>query len=228
MNKFFSIVFTVALLCLALVGCSSTNKAYYDTIKLALASEKPLSLPIEKVLASRADLLKVRHGERNTAVMALAYIENGQNKWVSADSAQLHMHNGVIVRTHGLNQDMLYTSDLDKNPLSDPLPLSFDWSREVDIKGMGYGLTVTSQWKAVAEEAFTEFSASFPVQRIEETVSFPKTTPYIETGLTWTNTYWVSQENGELLKASVKITPQSDRFEMTYLSRAARLLNERK
>ena len=228
MNKFVSIVITVALFCLTLVGCSSTNKAYYDTIKLALESEKPLSLSVEEVLASRADLLKVRHGERNTAVMALAYIENGQNKWVSADNAQLHMHNGVVVRTHGLAQEMLYTSNLDNNPLSDPLPLAFDWTREVDIRGIGYGLTVNSHWKAAAEGEITEFSASFPVQRIEETITFPKTTPYIETGLTWTNTYWLSQENGELLKASVKISPQSDRFEMTYLSRAARLLNERK
>ena len=224
--KFVFNVFSTALLCLAVAGCSSTNRAYYDTIKLALAADEPVTLSVDQVRASQADLLQVKSGERAPAVMALAFIENGRNKWVSADKAQLHIHHGVIVTTHGLDNDLLFTGNLDDNPLAEPFPLAFDWSRSVDIKGVGYGLPVSSQWLVAGEARISILSSQFAVQRIEETISFPKTTPYIETGLSWKNTYWISRQNGDLLRASVKLTPQSDRFEMTYLSRAARLLEE--
>ena len=223
MNKFHPLhVFTGIVLCLALSSCSSTNRAYFDTLKLAVKSNERKSLTIEQVRQSKADLLQVTVGERPPVVMALAFIEKGQNKWVSADHAIFTIEQGVIVQTEGMSNDVLYTSNLAANPLADKGMIDFSWQRQLDIAEVGYGLTVTGNWQVKSSETIEVLGYSFNTRRIEETLQFPKTTPFIETTNAWTNTYWVDQNSGELLKASVRLMPEGARIDMTYLSRAAR------
>ncbi|QPG05712.1 YjbF family lipoprotein [Salinimonas marina] len=223
MNKFsFLKIAAGVLLALLLVACSSTNQAYYNTLKLALEANEAQPVTLEQVTQSQADLLQVTIGDRPQALLALGYIENGLNKWVSADQAIIKIHDGVIVATEGFKQDLLYTSNLENNPLSDTGMVRFSWPRQVDIETIGYGLTVKSEWQAQQQEALTILGHTFETQKITETVSFPKTSPYLETQTQWQNTYWLNQDNGELLKASVKSMPMAERIEMVYLSRAAR------
>lgn len=223
MNKFsFFKIAAGVLLALLLVSCSSTNRAYYNTIKLALQANQSQPVTLKQVTQSQADLLQVNIGDRPQALLALGYIENGLNKWVSADQAIIKIHDGVIVATEGFEQDLLHTSNLKNNPLSDTSMVRFSWQRQVDIETVGYGLTVDGEWRAQQQETLTILGHTFTTQKISETVSFPKTSPYLEAHTQWQNTYWLNQENGELLKASVKTMPMGERIEMVYLSRAAR------
>ena len=76
-----------SLFALVLVsGCSSTNKAYYDTLKLAF-TQSDNTVSSETLRQSKADLMAVKHGDRVQIIMALAYIEGETQTWVSADHA---------------------------------------------------------------------------------------------------------------------------------------------
>lgn len=64
---------------------------------------------------SDIDLISVKRGERPVAIMALAYLENDQHKWISRDKAMLTMEKGRIVRTLGLTENLLYLSRCNGN-----------------------------------------------------------------------------------------------------------------
>ena len=225
MNKFrFFKIATVAFLGLLLASCSSTNQAYFNTLKLAFKANQSQQVTLEMVRQSQADLLQVQIGEKPTALMALGFIENNLNKWVSADNAIIKIHHGVIVATEGFEHDLLYTSNVKENPLTDTAMVNFSWQRQVDIASVGYGLVIEGQWRIQQNEAISILEQSFDTRKITEQVTFPKTGPYIDTQTQWQNTYWVNSTNGELLKASVKIMPQAPRIQMTYVSRAARYI----
>lgn len=219
-------VLLLASVCLSLLisGCSSTNRAYYDTLKLAFAAGDGPRLSADQVRQSQADLLQVTRGERAPVILALAFIENNTNKWVSADSSLLYIQQGVVTQTQGLAQDVLYTSNTRRHPLTQPGALAFSWTRQLDIDGVGYGIEVTSEWHQAGTDTVQIFDQAFATRKVEEQVVFSKTTPYLEAGLSWTNTYWFSQASSELVQASVQVTPYADRIHMVYLSRAARQL----
>lgn len=225
-NTFLRTALTGLLCCLLLSACSTTNRAYYDTLKLVFTGSEPKAFTVDEVLTSKADLLQVSSESGAQAVLALAFIEQGMNKWVSADHTLLKIHDGVIAQTEGFDNDLLFTSHLHANPLSNPSPLAFSWQRDVDIKGVGYGLTVHGKWSEAGEQVLTVLGQQLTTRVVEERVTFPKTTPYIEPGLSWTNRYYLSQNSGEVLKASVQAIPHGDRYTMTYLSRAARLISQ--
>ncbi|QJR82806.1 YjbF family lipoprotein [Alteromonas pelagimontana] len=209
-----------------MAGCSSTNRAYYDTLKAAFSSSES-SLTVEQIRASRADLMAVKSGDRDSAIMALAYIENGHHKWVSADNILFIADHGVLIRTEGLAENLIFTGNLEQNPLLQPFPLKFNWSRAIDIEGLGYGLPISSAWRLKGSETLSILSQTFDTLVIEETVSFPSQPPFIQTGLSWQNRYWFDKESQELLRSEQKFSPDGDTYNMTYLSRATRLIDAR-
>ena len=154
-NTYLRTALTGLFCCLLLSACSTTNRAYYDTLKLVFAGSEPKAYTVDQVLSSKADLLQVSSESGVQAVLALAFIEQGMNKWVSADHTLLKIHDGVIAQTEGFDTDLLFTSNLESNPLSNPSPLAFSWQRKVDIQGVGYGLTVKGKWSEAGQQALT-------------------------------------------------------------------------
>ena len=211
---------------LVITGCSSTNRAYFDTLKLAFSQEDN-DVTIEQVRQTRGDLLAVRHGERVQAIMALAFIENGLYKWVSADHAILSMHHGVITESHGFANDLVFISNLSQNPLAGPTSGKREWNFTADVKEYGYGLAVSSLWQQRGSASLTIFGNEFAVNVIDQQVTYPGALPFYEANLSWVNRYWVSVETGEILKSQQQVSPVGDQFEMVYLSRAQRLIDQR-
>ena len=68
-------------------------------------------ISLEHVQNSAIDLMEIKRGNRTKAIMALAYIEAGQHKWISGDQAMLILEQGRIVRTLGLATNLDYLSD---------------------------------------------------------------------------------------------------------------------
>jgi hypothetical protein len=217
---------TIGLVSILMVGCSNTTRSYVRTIQLAF-EDRSASYTIEEVSTSKADLIQIKAGERDTASLALAYIEGDKYRWVSGDKVVFTMHHGVIVQTEGLGNDLYYTSKLMNNPLAGDNKLAYEWLRKVDIEGVGYGLPVSSSWRIQGE--VTQQYMGYPVNvlKITETVHFPDTTPFIDTGLTWENTYFLDAKSKELLASSQKFSPKGDVYDMVYLSRVVRLLKRR-
>ena len=106
MKPYFSFAI-VGILILAISGCSTTTLAYYNTLKLAL-KDRTVSYTVEEITASKADLMQIKAGDRDTASLALAYIDGDRYRWVSADKVIFTMHHGVIVKTEGLDLSLIH------------------------------------------------------------------------------------------------------------------------
>lgn len=218
---FFLILFSLSVLS----GCSATNYAYLNTLKLAF-SDRDILLTKEQIAQNKGDLLQIKSGERPIAVMALAFIENDHYKWASADNVIITMHHGVIIKTHGLGSDLLYTAPLATNPLAGDSKLPYSWARRADVEGLGYGMPINSAWRIEGEDSRSFLGTQFELLHITEKVSFADTSPFINTGLEWENHYWLDLETKTLLASKQKFAPEGDWYDMVYLSRVVRLMEE--
>ncbi|MBU2979835.1 YjbF family lipoprotein [Alteromonas sp. C1M14] len=206
-------------------SCSSTNKAYYDTLKLAF-TQTDNTVSAEQIRQSRADLLGVTHGERAQVIMALAFIEDNAYKWVSADHAILTMHYGLITHTYGFENDSVYHQGQGTNPLADSVISPVSWTYTTDIEHYGYGLDIETQWQRMGDATINILDHDFAVYMVEESVTYPQVTPYIDIHRQWTNRFWFSKENGELLQSEQQVSPVGEPLKMVFLSRAQRLIDE--
>ncbi|ABG41708.1 hypothetical protein Patl_3202 [Paraglaciecola sp. T6c] len=210
---------------IALCSCGGTYHAYYETLKIALKEPKNASLSLDDVKVSKTDIMSVIRGDRPTAVMALAYLENGKHKWLSSDNALLVLEKGRIVRTIGFERDLLHVS----NSFADPLKRSHhhlanqQWKMALDWENDEYGYPVTSTFGQPKSEALTILTKSIDSIRFTETLRFEAPSEYIQTKHEWHNYYWYEKTTGTLIKSKQTLSPLSEPIEMTYLSRIARL-----
>lgn len=219
-------ILILGVLLLKISGCSTTTLAYYNTLKLAL-QDRAINYTIEEIASSNADLLQIKAGERDIASLALAYIDGDRYRWVSADKVIFTMHHGVIVKTEGLDNDIFYTSNLQHNPLGSADILSYSWKRKVDVSGIGFGVPVNSEWRVEGEITQNYLEFAVPLIKVVETVSFSDYTPFIDTGLSWENIYYLHKTTKKLFASTQKFSPNGDTYEMVYLSRIVREMSKR-
>lgn len=219
-----------ALILVFISGCSGTYLAYYQTLRIAFSEQKDVEMTLIEVHQSDIDVISVKRGNRPNAIMALAYIENGQNKWVSSDNAMLIIEKGRIIRTLGLNENLLYTSNTDLDPLKS-LPYSHmtegnlksqTWSRVIDRSGDEYGHPLESNFNLGQVDNLQALNLNISTTLYIEIVSFRAPANYLQLNSSWKNQYWYAK-NGELIKSIQQVSPLSESLEITYLSRIARL-----
>lgn len=206
-----------------LTACSTTQQAYVRNVQMYLEGNTGVSLSDEKIKNSSADLILVKNGSRAPVTMALAYIEGGLHKWVSSDNAMLIFQRGRLIRTLGLDSNLIFVSNLQYDPLI--LASSYErpvqWNRFIDTEYGDYGAQISSQTSISINQAVKIQSKAFITKKYVEEVQY-QSELYGEH--TWTNTFWFDQASGQLLKSSQKMSPQGDVIDITYLSRAIRLL----
>ncbi len=209
-----------------LVACAGTYRAYIDTLKYAFKSPSDASLTLQQVASANSDLLYLRHGDRPQAVLALAFIEQGQHKWISADGVVLLLEHGRLVRTAGLNNDLLYLTNRGADPLK-RLPgelFRAPWLRLADWQQGEYGYQIRSEFKATGQQQLQFFERKLDTLVFEEHLQYPNQANFIGASKTWLNIYWFDSESGALIKSKQQLTPQAEPIEMTYISRIVRLL----
>lgn len=221
-------LFQFSALLIILSSCSGTYKAYYQTLQIAFAEQVDAQKTLVEVQQSKVDIISVKRGERPAAIMALAYLENGQHKWVSNDEAMLIMHKGRLIRSLGLGDNRLFLSNLDNDPLNflggntsdDRLPKT--WLRIADRAGDEYGYPLNSTFSPAQQDTIKALNLNIESIYFVETVKFDALTNYIRLRNSWENQFWYSKE-GVLIKSIQQISPLSEPIEITYLSRIARL-----
>ncbi|MGJ8682620.1 YjbF family lipoprotein [Paraglaciecola sp.] len=209
-------------------GCSGTYHAYYQTLKLAFSKRQGASFTLADVQKSQSDIVLVKRGDRPAIIMALAYIENNEHKWVSQDNVLLITQAGRIVRTVGLSKDLVYVS----NTLADPLKflsqkmadieLNVPWARIVDFSGDEYGHPIYSSFNFHNNETIQALGLNINSTLIMESADYKTPSTYIQSNNNWQNYFWYD-ESGVLIKSKQKVSPLSEPLEITYLSRIARL-----
>jgi hypothetical protein len=222
---------TLSLLILVFTSsCSGTYHAYHQTLKIVFSEDKDAEMTLIKIKQSKSDIISIKRGERSNAIMALAYIENGKHKWVSSDNAMLIMEKGRIVRTLGLDDNLLYLSNTDIDPLkslpdlitSESKQKSITWLRAADRTGDEYSYPVESVFNQATEDTIQILNFNLATTLYVETVSYQAPSNYLQFDKSWKNYFWYTKD-GELIKSIQKVTPISETLEITYLSRVARL-----
>lgn len=217
-------LFVISVILLLASSCSGTHNTYYRTIKLAITRPADANVTLEETESSPSDLLLLKRGDRPSALLALAFIENNRHKWISADKAILVMEKGRIIKTLGFQKDLLYVTNLDLDPLKTPTSSSGrTWSRLSDWGGDEYGHPIESQLSYSHLDTLNHFDKQIEVQVYKEQVRYLADSEFIRPNRTWENIYWYSKANGTLLKSYQKLSPITEPFEMTFLSRIARL-----
>ena len=211
---------------LALSACSGTYNSYLDTLKLAFTTPEDVNLTLQQVREARSDLMYVRHGERSVAAMALLRLEGGQHKWVSADNALLIMEQGRIVRTVGFSNDLLYLSNTQADQIRQPQAINptTEWLRLADWQNGEYGYALRSRFTVTPDQPLAFFGHRLNTIRITEQVSYQSPANYVRTDNSWQNEFWFDSTSGTLIKSEQQLAPFTERFEMTYISRIARLI----
>ncbi|MFT4790293.1 MAG: hypothetical protein ACI95X_003140 [Paraglaciecola sp.] len=222
---------TFALSALILIftsACSGTYHAYYQTLKIAFSDKSDAKITLVEVQQSSVDVISVRRGERPSVIMALAYIENGQHKWVSSDKAMFVIDKGRLIRTIGLNKNLLYSSSTDIDPLKSLphktmyVPQKQKWIRTVDQTDDEYGYSIESSFNDAIQDSVQVLNLDIDAILYVENLIYKVPTDYIRINKNWKNYYWYTK-SGEMIKSIQMTSPLSEALEITYLSRIARL-----
>jgi hypothetical protein len=223
MKSSFGAILIILIPVFFLSACSSTQQAYLQNIDIYFESNVDVALANEDIEQAGVDLIYVKNGERPIATMALAFIENGQYKWLSKDGAMFITQSGRIVRTVGLDRNLLYTSELTTDPLQHPNERidGTIWSRIIDSEYQDYGADLESKFTMTTDTLLTIQGATFTVKKITEMVDYKSAALGDHH---WTNIYWYHQDSGQLLKTFQKTSAKGERVEITYASRAIRLI----
>ena len=212
------------LLIIGVSGCSSTNKLYYDSLKLLLA-DRNVEVDLAHVRQAQFDLMKVELNERSPAVLVLTFLERGLHKWGSGDGAVLTFDGDRLIRTSGLQHDLLITTSNTAAPKINNSLIPKHWMYSVDVDGLVYGQQASSLWQKEPAIEVTFFDNQIEVTPITQTVTMIDTTGILDRRYQWTNTYWVANKTDDVIYSEQTINPTGDQFKFTYLSRIARLVD---
>ena len=216
-----------ALLLGCLSSCSGTYHAYYEMLKLGFTDGKDVQFTYKHISDTPYDFLYVRTSDRPQVAMALMFIEQGQFKWISSDSAMLIMDNGRIVRTLGLGNDLLSISNIDADPIKNLSAVNnlTSWNRLVDWKQGEFGYELQSHFRIVPNQTLRFFGHSFNVVQVIETVDYVVEPNFVRLDSSWQNIYWYDTDTKMLLKSVQQLSPFSDQYELTFITQIVRQLS---
>ena len=217
-------LFLALIAIVGLSGCSSTVRTYADTLKLAFTQGEDASLTKAELAEREADALYAKVGNKPIAVLGLAFLEHGQQKWISADEAMLVIEKGRVVKTTGFSNNLMFQSNKIQDPVKQPMVkinqgqqwISYtDWSEGSET---GY----ESRYEIIQVEvtSLDLLEHSFQTKLVTEQVTFAD-------GTTAINFFWYDLKSGYLLKTKQTIAPFWPELELTFISSAGRLLGIR-
>lgn len=217
-------VFAVFILGSFLFACSSIQQSHLRNFKSVFSPSPGVVLSQQELSKIDVDLINVKHGDRPLATMALAYIENDQYKWVSSDDVIFVTQAGRIVQTVGLDKNLVFTTNLQDDPLSQGANLTGDhhWQRLVDYDSQEYSLLIRTNSVTYKDVQLQVLGYSFDTRLIEEQADMQKNGH----DYTLVNRFWFDTSSGELLKSSQQISESNDTIVITYLHRAMRLAQQ--
>ncbi|WP_189481858.1 YjbF family lipoprotein [Alishewanella tabrizica] len=216
------------LLCLValLTGCAGTYRTYAEMFELAFTPATGAALPFSELTAPNPDYLYVRLGDQPRAVMGLLFIEQAQFKWTSANNIVLVTEQGRIVRSLGLPNDLLHTSNRTADPIKAKRFDNSEWTRQLDWSAGEFGYTVTSTFTEQANETLTFFGQQINAKKVIETLRYDNPTAYLRFDGAWQNIFWYDETSGKLLQSQQQLAPGTPAYEIIFISEIARQLQQ--
>lgn len=222
MRKFVIVIALAALTNLA--GCSSTFRSYSQTLKLAFAPGDGATLSRVELASRDSDALYAKVGNLPNAVLGLGFIENGQQKWLSADEAMLVLENGRLVKSTGFQNDLIFLKALSQDPLvqdMQKIQVGQTWQSLSDWS-FGYETGVMTRYEIVDIniQQLELLDHTFQTKWVVEEVNFAN-------GKKAENQFWFELNSGRLIKSRQTIAPFWPEVELVHISTAGRILGIR-
>ncbi|MDV6316119.1 YjbF family lipoprotein [Idiomarina sp. HP20-50] len=208
----------IPMLLLSLSACTAVTSEVRETIEYALKDAENAELSQEKIDSFPYTSLYARWGDSPRSLIVLGFV-NKPDDWhfVTAEKETLVLRNGRVIRTQGLNENLLAVSNLQNDPLrclvTHPTSCNTQWQRQYDIE---------SKQAVVSREATSSFSV-----KNKTTLDLPigpvKTTHVVETGQFtlsgdhFINEFWL-EDDGHVVKSTQTLFPSGKALTLTQVT----------
>lgn len=214
----------VFISCLLVSGCSSTFKAYQETLQLAVTTPDDIVLSVDDLAKRQTKALYIRrdHGQQ----LVLASVDNllQQQIYRSLDEGSLRFDQGRLVAAQGFELDLQHTypSRYQQLPaISSALKVGSSYSAQQAWSNPLYSGHVIQYRVTAKESELLDIQGwSFQTIRIDEQATAAD-------GQTWLNQYWLDSETNIVLKSIQQPAPFWYRLECTFISDAYGLAKAR-
>lgn len=199
-----------------LSGCSSNQQyqAFKQNFDIVFNQPPIAELSWQEIAERQSDVLRVRLGDGNHAYLGALKAESDVEKYHSANNVVFVFQQGRLVRTSGLQDDLLFT-EVKQESLSQVFSSSFPASGSVvqDWQSTaGYPLEL--ELTRVGAESFTALDKSVTAIKYLETVRMNEQ-------IIGENHYWFSAD-GVLLKSVQLLQSEQRQIEILWLSQIHR------
>ncbi|WP_256383778.1 YjbF family lipoprotein [Photobacterium toruni] len=211
-------------------GCTQKVNNVKDTVRLAIQGSADIHKSRYEISQLPYASTYVRIDNNNQLFMVLAFAETAagktithnnkinppQLKWLANDNGMLVTQSGRIIKTVNLSPgNLLATHSTSPDPLALGLHLATtpkQWQRTIDWQpGYHTGYQLDSVFVFDHAEVLTINGKSVPVLCFNENVLVKQLNTH------YSNTFWVDQQTGKVVKSLQYIAPSLPSVEMTIL-----------
>ena len=211
---------TTCLVCASLIaGCTSRGNSTLERL-VPLAEEAIFGPDVPDEAVEAPKITRALLNQVPFATIAISTEDSGDAKSILVPLANNGGHlvyedtlggsfvifGGLVTATHGLAKNLSAVKYGLDDPVAKPTPVS-DWPDTVArnyqfarTNAKDYEISVVCVPRVAARERIEIFEILFTVVRIQETCTNPRRT--------FTNTYWVKEENGFIWKSEQWIGPE--------------------
>lgn len=212
-GRLMSLTRKVTLLSLiALSGCSATTSNTGETIKYALLGADDVTVTKAHVtnLPYASAYLKI--GDNPRVFIVLAYVNGEDLSWLTADNVMIVTRHGRIIKTVGLENDLISLINESADPLSTKPTSTAHWQAVAEwqqrhVSGYQMKGHITQRGQDTLDLVTRQINAD----RFEEKISL---TP---SSTSWTNTFWRDSSTGQVVKTQQQLGPNMPLIELTIL-----------
>ncbi len=193
---------SLLLICLLLQACSATTKGLGSSLWHSVVGADGVQLTDDDIQNMRyaSQYMSINNGPQ--LFMVLAYDENGEQKWVTQDRAMINTANGRVVKTTGLADNLLQTTNLANDPLvrASQIIDGASWTRQMTWTEHQQvrAATARSTFTWDGSDTLKVGSSVTPVRILDEEIT--------AADKRWHNRYWVDAE-GQIRKSKQYIGP---------------------
>ncbi|HFZ8994540.1 TPA: YjbF family lipoprotein [Citrobacter freundii] len=199
-------------------GCTPGQHSIIDTFNAALSGNPDVTVTDQQIQALPYSTMYLRLDNGPRIFVVLGYIEQGNSKWLSQNNAMLVTHNGRLLRTLKLHDNLLDVSNQQQDPLRQAQNLSegSSWSRDIRWReGDSYrSAHLTSHFTLKGTEKLTIAGTALSCQIWQEEVTAKELNRH------WRNTFWIDTATGQVRQSQQMLGAGVFPVEMTILKPA--------
>lgn len=208
--------FFLLVVCFLVAACSPAQQGIGETFKVAVFGTPDVERTPEQIRDLPYASMYVKVNKGSQIFVVLAYAENGFLKWVTRDKAMLVTHNGRLVKTLDLTDNLLEVTNLASDPLAHANRITdgTEWTRVQSWtqNKQTYSASFTSRFSIAGNETLTVMNVPQTYRILDEDVTVAQLNTH------YRNRFWIDTSTGAVEKTQQFIGPDFFPIETTTLN----------